>query len=396
MKSSVSQIWLFLNAYTSGSSGGDVCAIEVISHAPPETQVTLFTSSQGVKYAESFRKPATTHWIRVVTSRERVITHLIVTYVLRTITALFFVLSQAFSGLFQKKPPLIVYGSSDFFPDTLPALMAKVLLRAVWTQKVYHLIGRERRLAHLTQRMSLGLIFRYADHIFITDPELLATFQKRLSRLGREPSIVRLTSAGIDFERFKPGPSDTNGIDQPKYTYESVCLNRIHRSKGIFELVEIWAKVTATFPKAKLAVIGSTSDSALFDEVKNQVRHQNLEHAIDFLGFQPHEEVARIFQSSQVFVSPSLEEGFGMAPLEAMATGLPVVAFDLPVYHHTAGSSWLLAKLKDCDEFASHICRLLGDKGLRQTQSERGLTLVKRFDWAELSKSELSISGLEF
>ena len=104
-----------------------------------------------------------------------------------------------------------------------------------------------------------------------------------------------------------------------------VCVSNFYPYKGHGELVEAAARVVARFPDAIFLLVGR--DSGTLEATRDQVRELGIEGSVRFLGSRT--DVPDLLRASDLFVHPSREEGFSNAVLEAMAAGLPVVAFDV-------------------------------------------------------------------
>lgn len=88
--------------------------------------------------------------------------------------------------------------------------------------------------------------------------------------------------------------------------------------------------------------------------------------------------------------APSHEEGWGMAVCEAMAAGLPVVAYDLPVYRRIYGNAFRQIPSFDFDSFAESIVELLDDKATFGQYQSKGLETAKDFGWDVIAASDVS------
>lgn len=138
-----------------------------------------------------------------------------------------------------------------------------------------------------------------------------------------------------------------------------LCVSNFYPYKGHRELVEAAASVAAAFPKVLFLLAGR--DAGTLEETVRLVQQKEITQRVWFLGSRP--DVADLVQASDVFVHPSREEGFSNAILEAMAGGLPVVAFDVggngeAIVHGVTG---LLAPPRDAGALASAIMKLLAD-----------------------------------
>jgi glycosyltransferase involved in cell wall biosynthesis len=118
-----------------------------------------------------------------------------------------------------------------------------------------------------------------------------------------------------------------------------------------------------------------------------EVRALNIAEDVVFLGYVPVTELVALYSLADVFVFPSLYEGFGLPPLEAMACGLPVVCSKAEACMGVVGDAALTVDSADPDALAGALERVLTDAGLRARLVEKGRRRVRRFQWREAAAS---------
>ena len=122
-----------------------------------------------------------------------------------------------------------------------------------------------------------------------------------------------------------------------------------------------------------------------------RVRALGLESNIEFLG--PILDPARAFttlRTAKLFLHPSFKENWAIAIGEAMALGMPVIAFDLPELKEVWGEAFRAVPKGDTSAFADEILALLADDAGRRNLAERGRTRVRSLDWAAIAERELA------
>jgi glycosyltransferase involved in cell wall biosynthesis len=289
----------------------------------------------------------------------------------------------------------VLYSTSDFLPDVLPAYVLKLKSRKVkWVQIIHHVyqspstrVGRSyiaNLVGFLSQRLSFALVKRSADLVFVVNPIV----KQQLSNMGFDRKKVFVNYNGVDVEKARSFQPSTK-------QYDGVFLGRLSVSKGIFDLVKIWRDVTAKKPNATLAIIGG-SNNQLEQKLKNEIIKNKLEKNVEVFGYLGDVEAFAILRSSQIFVFPSHEEGFGIAVLEAMACGLPVVAWNLPVYKKVFTGGMITVSIGNFKEIAENILDLLRDSELRNNISTDALKIASRYSWNDIARQEMSlIEGLQ-
>ncbi len=112
---------------------------------------------------------------------------------------------------------------------------------------------------------------------------------------------------------------------------------------------------------------------------------------VRFLGYVSEDYLSMIYCAADIFVIPSLYEGFGFPPLEAMACGIPVVASDIPVFREVLGKSALLVNPQEPQEIAGGIYDILTNKRLRGRLVQDGLKRAKAFSWKDSAEKMIKL-----
>lgn len=273
-----------------------------------------------------------------------------------------------------------LYSCSDIaYADIWPAFLAVGRNSQIkWLTRVYHVLlaPKQRQgnrlvnaLAFRLQRLSFWMMKKRSSTIFALNTKL----KKELLDLGFPPNKLDILGAGIDFQTinaFKPNK---------KYKYDAVVLGRIAPVKGIFDTIKIWKKVHAVNPDLQLAWIGGGGENYRKRMVE-QLEQSSLTNSFHLLGFIDKEEVYNILHSAKVFLCPDHENGWGLAVCEAMASGLPVVSYDLDIFGGVYKKGFVTAKLFDTQGFAEELITLLGDEGKRKKMAQDAVTQAKEFD----------------
>jgi len=190
-------------------------------------------------------------------------------------------------------------------------------------------------------------------------------------------------------ERFllEPMPGDADRILERHAVTDPFVLyaGNIKPQKNLPRLIEAFAVAKQElrdhpkYANLKLLLIGDSAEE--HSDLRRAVLRSRLQGDVRFLGFVPH-DVLRVFYSrASAFLFPSLYEGFGLPPLEAMAHGAPVLtssASSLPEVFSTAA---LLVNPENIFEIARGICQILTEVELRETLIRRGYELARKYSW---------------
>jgi glycosyltransferase involved in cell wall biosynthesis len=131
----------------------------------------------------------------------------------------------------------------------------------------------------------------------------------------------------------------------------------------------------------KLVMIGD--DISKYTALRRAVHQYQLHKYVRFLGYMPEETLAVMYRLAGVFVFPSLYEGFGLPPLEAMASGTPVVMSNVSSLPEVAGDAAVLVDPYDPGAIADGIYRVLSDETLRRRLRLKGVARAGQFSWEQ-------------
>ncbi len=238
------------------------------------------------------------------------------------------------------------------------------------------------RLALVYARAAMWSATRKADRILTVSE---ASKRDILRFFDVPPEKVSVIHNAID-ERFL-GPADTGRMDLVRQRYQLdhpfvLYVGNIKPHKNVERLIAAFAKAREGGPDhLKLVIIGD--ELSKYPALRQAVHRHKLEKHVRFLGFQTQETLAAVYHLARVFVFPSLYEGFGLPPLEAMACGTPVVTSNVSSLPEVAGDAALLVDPYDVDAIADGIHRVVTDDGLRADLSARGIARVREFSWAQ-------------
>lgn len=360
------RIIAFMNSYSQGKSGGDRVFIEIAKKIT--LKKTIITSSLGKDVCE--RSDLNANFI--ITTREKEFKNIIFTYTKRIIKTYFQKIKIGSND--------ILLGTSDFLPDVLPIYRLKKKNRKIkWVQHIFHIIPSSKKISHFFQKISFYFIKKLAD-VIVIDNGLL---KKELSSFGFDEKKIFVNYPGIDH-------SYLNSVEKNKEKYEGVFMAQLRVSKGIFELVDIWKLVCKEKPDAKLAIIGR-GDENIINEIREKIKKENLEENIKILGYLPDEVAFSIVKSSKVFVFPSHEEGFGIAPLEAQVLGIPVIAWDLPVFNEVFKCGMIKLKMNNIKDFSDNVIKLLRDNYFYEIMSREAQKNASLYSWDSTAERELEL-----
>jgi glycosyltransferase involved in cell wall biosynthesis len=133
------------------------------------------------------------------------------------------------------------------------------------------------------------------------------------------------------------------------------------------------------YERLKLLIIGDQISK--YPRLRRAVDKYKLHKHVRFLGFVPDDTLAALYRLATVFVFPSLYEGFGLPPLEAMASGTPVVTSNTSSLPEVVGDAAVLVDPYSSASIADGMQQVLGDDTLRKAMSARGRARAREFSW---------------
>jgi len=161
--------------------------------------------------------------------------------------------------------------------------------------------------------------------------------------------------------------------------------------KNLPMLIDAFDIVHATHPKVNLVTVGKKPHEKHYEELEENIKHHPSRNNIFVLGFLPDEETKWFYQHCQLYVTPTLIEGAGLTPLEAMSNGAPVVSSNTSVMPELYGKGALYCDPHDASDIAKKICMVLDDERLRNDLIAKGAAQVKKYSWEKMAKETLEV-----
>ncbi len=208
--------------------------------------------------------------------------------------------------------------------------------------------------------------------------------KKRILKYTRHtPPKVHVVHHGISHQ-FSPNNIDTDYIKNLKLPNSYILfLGRINTRKNI----QIILDAIAGCEELPTLVIIGKKDHKTFD-IERYIKEKGISKRVILLGHLEFDELLKILASASVFVFPSFAEGFGLPPLEAMKSGVPVVVSNSTCLPEVCGDAALYFEPSDTNQLTKNIQLILNNESLRLRMIEKGLRHAENFDW-QLSTSKI-------
>jgi glycosyltransferase involved in cell wall biosynthesis len=175
-------------------------------------------------------------------------------------------------------------------------------------------------------------------------------------------------------------------VERYQVTYPFLLYaGRISPHKNVVRMIEAFSALKTelekdqVYPDLKLIIIGD--DLSGNPDLRRTVIRSGMQNDVRFLGFVPIEVLRTFYDAAKIFVFPSLYEGFGLPPLEAMAHGTPVVTSNVTSLPEVVGNAAVLVHPENVFEIMRALHRVLMDQPLREKMKERSLRQATKFSW---------------
>lgn len=243
------------------------------------------------------------------------------------------------------------------FPQYLPNRRALAYARAMMTMAA----RRSQRVLTVSQASKDDIL----HYLGIPAEKVEVIYNALDARLAGEPTAEAIARVR---ERFL--------LTSPFVLY----TGNIKPHKNIDRLIEAFSRLRQLGrADVKLLIIGD--EISKYPNMRRLIHRHQLHQHVRFLGFVPDATLAVLYRLASVFVFPSLYEGFGLPPLEAMAAGTPVITSNVSSLPEVVGDAAVLIDPMDPNAIADAMARVLSDETLRAELIRRGTARVHAFSW---------------
>lgn len=260
-------------------------------------------------------------------------------------------------AIFESRKFEFVYSASDFYMDLFPAFILK-LKGNKWVASYYLHAPKTNKIYWLSQHLARFIIRHFADKVCVTNKSITLKHRHEIEVHG-----------GVNLEHAGEGNSERH--------FDAVYCGRFHSTKGIKELMQIWDIVLSKKPDARLAVIGGG------DDCENEfVDWMDKHPSVKYYGYMGVERF-QIYKMSKLVLYPATYNHFSMSPVEAMACGCPMIAFNLPIMKYMEETQGLkgcaLIDTMSTEVFAFAILDYL--KGRHKQKQKEAIEWARTWDW---------------
>jgi len=247
-----------------------------------------------------------------------------------------------------------------------------------------------RRAAQLYARTSMWLAARRSDRILTTSE----ASKRDILRLFNVPADkIQVVYNAID-DHFGATPGDER-VAQVRERYQlhhtfALYVGSIRPHKNLLRLIEAFHELRRSgLDNLQLLIIGD--EISKLPGLRRAVHRHKLHKHVRFLGYVADDTLAVLYRLASVFVFPSLYEGFGLPPLEAMASGTPVVTSNVSSLPEVAGDAALFVDPYDVASIVDGMRRVLTDPAVAESLRRKGLRRAREFSWERSVRRTLEV-----
>jgi glycosyltransferase involved in cell wall biosynthesis len=238
------------------------------------------------------------------------------------------------------------------------------------------------------------LYFRYFVPTLLRRSRAILTVSENTKKditafYGIEPGRVYVVPNGLDASHYRVGIDATRV--KCKYGLEAYLLyvGNLLPHKNLQSLLKAFVPIAQKFPHT--LVIAGRKDPRYHPSLAAEAQTLGLQERVSFLDYVPPEDLPALYAGADMFVLPSLYEGFGLPILEAMACGTPVISSHAGSLSEVAGDAAILTDPYDVPGIAAAMEAVLGDKGIRAALRRKGLEQAERYSWRRTATMILEV-----
>ena len=249
----------------------------------------------------------------------------------------------------------------------------------VTVHDIIHLKFPPSRLAYIYARGMIEAVCKKAKKIITVSNHAK---EDLINVLGIKENKIKVV-----YNAVSPVFSESNGSDQKfkeKYGDYALYVGNLKSFKNVLRLIQAFVLAKEKIKEMKLILIGKNfmaQETLVFEKEKD----------IIFLGEVPFSDLSKFYRNAKYFVFPSLYEGFGLPPLEAMASGTPVICSNAASLPEVVGEAALLFDPTQVQELAKLMVELWENEGQRKKLIAKGLEQAKKFSWDKAAQEILKV-----
>jgi glycosyltransferase involved in cell wall biosynthesis len=241
---------------------------------------------------------------------------------------------------------------------------------------------------YVSQKIMLSKSIKSADKIISISHHTKQDIIKHFKIPEDKIKVIHL-AANENYELLKEDEINTikqrYNLNYPFILY----VGTLEPRKNIPTLLKALYKLKKQGINHKLVITGKKGWK--YKNIFETIEKLNLQKDVIFTGYVPDEDLPALYNAADLFVYPSIYEGFGLPPLEAMQCGTPVITSNTSSLPEVVGDAGIMVNPYDVDELANKMYEVLTNDGLREELSKKGLERAKLFSWKKCAEEHLKV-----
>ncbi len=249
-------------------------------------------------------------------------------------------------------------------------------------------LPRRYRLAHRQYYRAIARTARWAERVIVPSR---AVASDAVRYLGIAPERIRVIPEAPR-EGLAPAPTGAVAAMRQRMSLERpylLCLGTAEPGKRAVDAIRAMPAIHECHPGTLLALAGNPGD--LSGALQREAHRIGVAGSVRFLGYVPDDDLAALFTGAEALVFPSLFEGFGLPPVEAMACGTPVIATRAPAMDDVLAGGAVFVEPRDPVAIAREVCAIIGDPAWRRELSARSLGCASKYSWKRAAGETVAV-----
>ena len=274
---------------------------------------------------------------------------------------------------------------------SLPWIISAILSKKILHKKLVIWLGSSRKADTGIRgnffKPFLKIAINNADFVGSSSYNVIKDVEEYLGKIDEKKIVI--FSQAVDTESFKPEKNIITSND-------IITVARINPEKGLETIIDSIPFVIKKFPNAKFKIIGPKEDQSYFNKLQKIITTSGVSDNIEFVGSIPHNNLAKWYNSSKVFVLTSKTEEQSIVTLEAMSCGKSVVVTPVGALSELIdnGKNGFLVPPEQPEKLAEIITHLLEDRKLREDIGKAARTTIEeKFTWKQYITSLVDLFG---
>jgi glycosyltransferase involved in cell wall biosynthesis len=288
----------------------------------------------------------------------------------------------------KKQEVELFFAPSSFI---IPAFVSKTIKTVITVHDlVSYLFPANHNLkAVIIERLTLRRALKKAGSVFVVSEN---TKRDLLKKFNYPENQVHITyCAASEFFKEKVSAEELEEF-RKKMKYPNnfiLAVGTLEPRKNLSTLIRSFATIKKWFPEYKLIIAGKKGWK--YKQIQETLAKYSLENEVIFPGYLKDDELRKTYKLAKVFVFPSLYEGFGIPPLEAMASGCPVVSSNVASLPEVVQEAGMLVDPRNPYKFAEAVSSIIENEQIRESLIERGYQQADKFHWKQSAKKAVEV-----